>query len=71
MSFRISHLRLFFFLQTLPAIINDIYHRKGLVGLGFDVDVIEGGTETDAEGDCEKTGGLAHGLNAPPPPCCC
>ena len=53
-----------------PRSIN--YHRKGLVGLGFDADEkmesveIEGETPEAPAGNEAAGGGLAHGLN---PPC--
>lgn len=56
-----------------------IYHRKGLVELGFVADEkmesveIEGGkTEFDAAGNGDRPGvGLAHGLKPSPLPVCC
>ena len=58
---------------------HSIYHRKGLVVLGFVADEkmesveIEGGTtEFEAAGNGDRPGvGLAHGLNPSPFPVCC
>ena len=56
-----------------------VYHRKGLVELGFVADEkmesveIEGGTtEFEAAGNGDRPGvGLAHGLKPSPFPVCC
>ena len=58
---------------------HSIYHRKGLVELGFVADEkmesveIEGGTtEFEAAGNGDRPGvGLAHGLKPSPLPVCC